>query len=280
MDTDASTFILPPYSLRADSTGIADNAPRSVGSARFERPAPDQSQGNTRGPGSCLASGGAPAQALASTPTSAPPADASRRSALIAAAGVLLAPCASAITFSPGDTADSGDLSPNQVRPGTSRGQMPSDFWYRPRSLWLENQNTRQYVKATYWRDGRIDEAGYWQICALLKDHHQNVMTAMDPAVLDVLRGIHGYYESWNWNQPIVVTSGFRTQQTNRSLAKEGAARNSMHLYGKAVDLYIRGIPSRDIAALGIYLEQGGVGFYPDKHFTHLDTGKIRAWRG
>lgn len=165
-------------------------------------------------------------------------------------------------------------------------GQIPADFWLRPRELWLKRQNTRQEIRVIYWKDGKLLADGYWQACAMLRDVKANVMTTMDPTVLDILRGVLGYYQAWQYNQPIVINSGFRTVQTNQALIvvgagkNEGAAKNSMHLYGKAVDLSVPGIPSRDIGILGMNLQQGGVGFYPSLGFTHLDTGRLRTWVG
>jgi len=40
--------------------------------------------------------------------------------------------------------------------------------------------------------------------------------------------------KSQNWKEAIVITSGYRTLKTNNTLSREGAAKNSMHLYGKA----------------------------------------------
>lgn len=191
------------------------------------------------------------------------------------------------MTFSPGDESAAGVAeqalsSPKKARPSVKapRGTIPSDFWQRPRELWLRRHRTNEEIRVVYWEDGKLLSEGYWRVCALLRDQTANVMTTMDPTLLDVLRGIHGYYEAWEWRQPIVITSGYRTAKTNAALSKEGAAKNSMHLYGKAVDLFVPGIPPEHIATLGRYLKQGGVGFYPSRGFTHLDTGKLRAWRG
>jgi uncharacterized protein YcbK (DUF882 family) len=149
-------------------------------------------------------------------------------------------------------------------------------FWDRPRELVLQRQETGETVRAVYWQNGAFNADGYWRICALLRDVKQNIMTTMDPGLLDVLRGILGYYEQFNWNKPLVVLSGYRTIKTNNGL--EGAARNSMHLYGRAADIYIPGIPTLDLARLGLYFQRGGVGFYPDNGFVHLDTGTVRTW--
>lgn len=181
-----------------------------------------------------------------------------------------------------GELSETAEAQPRAQRNTAAggRGEIDRDFWERPRELWLRRHLTKEEVKVTYWKDGQLLSDGYWQACSVLRDRRANVMTAIDPTLLDVLRGINGYYEAWKWRHPLVITSGYRTAKTNNALSKEGSAKNSMHLYGKAVDLYIPGIPPEHIGRLGQYLQQGGVGFYPSRGFTHLDTGRLRSWRG
>jgi uncharacterized protein YcbK (DUF882 family) len=194
-----------------------------------------------------------------------------------------------ALMFSPDDNVSLPNSSASPVvsqptaqamqDPRLARG-IPPDFWYRPRQLWLKRSPTGEEIRITYWQDGAIIPEGYWRACALLRDVRANKMTTMDPVVLDILAGVQGYYQAWNWPHPVVILSGFRTLETNNALAKEGAAKNSMHLYGKGADLFIPGIPARDVGILGQHLQQGGVGFYPSRGFTHLDTGRLRVWQG
>lgn len=194
-----------------------------------------------------------------------------------AALGLFAAPARAARVFAPGEAP--ADALPESA--GTPRlGHIAADFWARPRELWLYRNETREQLRATYFADGRIRPEEYWKLCALLRDVRANVMTAIDPALLDVLRGITGYYEAWQWRYPLVVNSGFRTEATNRALAREGAARNSLHLSGRAADVWVPGVSVRDVGTLGLHLRQGGVGFYADKGFVHLDTGRLRSWRG
>jgi len=206
-----------------------------------------------------------------------------RRKFLLAAGAALFAneslAATGPLTFSPEDT-PAEPLRHGPVQRPLSKGEIPPDFWERPRELWLRRHRTSENVRLVYWADGQLQSEGYWKACAILRDKSQNVMTAVDPVLLDVLRGIHGYYEAWNWKEAIVITSGYRTLKTNNTLSREGAAKNSMHLYGKAVDLFVPGIPPAHVATLGRYLQQGGVGFYPSRGFTHLDTGRLRSWRG
>lgn len=159
-------------------------------------------------------------------------------------------------------------------------GQIPADFWERPRELHLQRQNTKEHQRIVYWKDGKLDQEGYWAACNLLRDVQAGMMTYMDPVILDILRGFVGYYEAWNWNYPIIITSGYRTEKTNGKLKAEGAAKNSMHLYGRAVDLYMQKIPVAHLAQLGMHFQRGGVGFYPQRGFVHLDTGRLRTWKG
>jgi uncharacterized protein YcbK (DUF882 family) len=161
-------------------------------------------------------------------------------------------------------------------------GEIPRDFWQRPRSLRLKRQVTGEYLDLVYWKDGRLIPENYTRICSLLRDVRANKAVYMDPLILDVLRGVLGYYEAWKWPHPLVITSGYRTLATNEALRgkREGAAKNSMHLYGKAVDVYMPGVPAKQIGLLGLHMAQGGVGFYPNDGFTHLDTGRLRTWRG
>lgn len=218
----------------------------------------------------------------------------STRRAFLAAAGVALAAfslprqvmAGEQLVFSPDSVvADTPTPRPATPMPPASTeqlrlGEIPRDFWQRPRALRLQRQGTREAVNIVYWRDGALVPDGYWRICALMRDVRANVMTTMDPTLLDVLRAVLGYYEAWKWPHPLVVTSGYRTVATNNALSKEGAAKNSMHLYGRAADLYMPGVPARDIGLLGLHMAQGGVGFYPTRGFTHLDTGRLRTWRG
>jgi uncharacterized protein YcbK (DUF882 family) len=154
------------------------------------------------------------------------------------------------------------------------------DFWLRPRELWLYHIARKEQIRVTYFEEGQINPDGYSRLCWFMRDTHVNQMVAMDTVLLDVLRGIQGFYSTNGWNYPIVLNSGFRSKETNDKLLGEGAKKNSMHLYGKAADIYMPGAPIQDVARLGLHFRQGGVGFYETKKFVHIDTGRVRVWRG
>ncbi len=81
-------------------------------------------------------------------------------------------------------------------------------------------------------------------------------------------------------NQPFQVISGYRSPKSNAALHKnsKGVATKSLHMQGKAIDIRVDGIHSRDIRAAAVRLARGGVGHYPRSNFVHIDTGAVRTW--
>lgn len=125
--------------------------------------------------------------------------------------------------------------------------------------------------------DGLLDPAGYAVACHLLRDVQANKMFPMDPRLLDVLCGIQRWMEYHGRGATIEVTSGFRTIKTNGAL--EGAAMNSMHLYGRAADIVISGAGSALVGAMvRQFNADGGTGIYLARGFVHVDTGAARTW--
>lgn len=157
---------------------------------------------------------------------------------------------------------------------------LAADFWDQPRRLRLYRPDTKEQADVVYWEKGQLNYAGYYQACQLLRDIHQNQAVQMDTTLFDVLCGVQGWYRAYGFDSPLLVNSGFRTLKTNNSLLSEGAARNSMHLYGKAADIRMPNVPARHLGQVGLYFRQGGVGFYETRNFVHLDTGRLRVWRG
>jgi uncharacterized protein YcbK (DUF882 family) len=151
-----------------------------------------------------------------------------------------------------------------------------SAFWAQPRQLRLYRPQTGEAVNEVYWADGRARDEGYLRICQLMRDPHAGVSVYMDPRLLDLMRAVQGYMEFYGFKNPLLIHSGYRSPSTNAKT--EGAARNSMHLHGKAVDFTMPGVPSNYMGALASHYQAGGVGFYPGAGFSHMDTGNVRYW--
>lgn len=149
------------------------------------------------------------------------------------------------------------------------------------RTLRLERAGTGERIAAAYWANGRLVREGYQRVNHLLRDVRANRQTAMAVPLLDVMAWVQAWFALYGWNVPLVINSGFRTIHTN-SLT-EGAAKNSLHVRGLAVDFTIPGVPSEYLGQLLRRLQQGGVGIYRrggPNGFVHLDVGNVRSWRG
>ncbi|MGS1117403.1 YcbK family protein [Castellaniella sp. UC4442_H9] len=151
-------------------------------------------------------------------------------------------------------------------------------FWEQPRYLHIKRAQTGETVRETYWADGRIVRPGYERICHVLRDVQAGVAGQMTLRVLDILAGTQGWFRAYGQDRLIIATSGKRTPATNR--ATEGAAKDSQHMHDNAVDFLIDGVPTSYLSKLGLYLRGGGIGWYPNRHFVHVDGGWIRFWKG
>jgi uncharacterized protein YcbK (DUF882 family) len=47
---------------------------------------------------------------------------------------------------------------------------------------------------------------------------------------------------------------------------------------GRAIDVRLPGIALADLRDAALLLKAGGVGYYPDQQFVHIDTGRVRHW--
>ncbi len=145
------------------------------------------------------------------------------------------------------------------------------------KSVLIYNVHTGESLKTVYWSEGEYHPDALDDINYILRDFRTDKIQTIDMHLLDYLNDIRIRLGT---RQYFHVVSGYRSPETNELLRRnrKGVAKNSMHLYGKAVDFRV---PKRDLglvrkAALG--LQYGGVGFYPYSDFVHVDVGRRRSW--
>lgn len=149
------------------------------------------------------------------------------------------------------------------------------------RSLHLYRPSTGEVANEQYWHNGEMNVRSYVAICSLLRDVKSNSVVQMAIPLLDVLSWMQAYFSIYGWSEPFIVHSGYRTEKTNRNT--EGAAKNSLHQLGMAVDISINGVPASYLGDFLKRLGRGGVGVYQSgksgSGFVHLDVGRVRSWR-
>lgn len=151
--------------------------------------------------------------------------------------------------------------------------------WPKPgetRQIWVKRPSTGEEVIARYYDHGQINMDEYLKVCRLMRDARAGVAAYIDIEVLDLVFAMQKWLVAWGVDKPIIVQSGYRSLATNRSL--EGAAKNSMHMRGQALDIRMPGVPVAYLGRLASMFGVGGVGFYVSKNFVHTDTGRVRYW--
>lgn len=156
--------------------------------------------------------------------------------------------------------------------------QYSESFWDQPRKIFLKRSKTNEQAEIVYFRNGQVDLQGYWHVTYLLRDIGAKLMAYPDLKLLDLLCAVQAWMKVNGNNQPLIITSGFRTKENNAKI--ENAARNSQHVLGKAVDFVVPGFDPKTIGIIAKHFQAGGVGIYMDQKFNHLDTGNVRSWVG
>lgn len=111
----------------------------------------------------------------------------------------------------------------------------------------------------------------------VLRDFRTNEAFPMDPRAIDIMSLVQSRAGN---NAPLEVLSGYRSPRTNAMLrhASGGVAKNSLHMYGQAIDIRMPGYNTSRLRKIATGLRAGGVGYYPRSNFVHVDTGDVRSW--
>jgi uncharacterized protein YcbK (DUF882 family) len=147
------------------------------------------------------------------------------------------------------------------------------------RTISMHHLHTGEDITITFKRDGRYDESALEKLNWFLRDWRRGEQTKMDPHLIDLVWEVQ---REASTQEPIQVVCGYRSPQTNAMLRRssDGVARFSQHMLGHAMDFSIPGIPLEHLREIGLRLQRGGVGFYPESGspFVHMDTGDVRMW--
>jgi uncharacterized protein YcbK (DUF882 family) len=160
------------------------------------------------------------------------------------------------------------------------------DFWVKPRTLTLVRPQSGEKTRVLYWKDGDIIDSAYQELCHILRDVNGKATMPIDPKLLETLWGTQAFIARYGLEQPLEILSGYRTPASNKKLIESGvpAARQSLHMSGKAADVRIANLNEEVLGGLVQSFRKGGVGFYyrsgPKGGWIHTDTGLNRTWQG
>jgi uncharacterized protein YcbK (DUF882 family) len=146
-----------------------------------------------------------------------------------------------------------------------------------PRALTFDNLHTGEKASVEYWADGRYLPDALNEVNFILRDYRNGEVHPIDPNLLDLLHQLHVRAGS---ARPFEVISGYRSPATNAMLRAEGhgAASKSFHMKGMAIDIRLADVNLANLHDNALAMRGGGVGYYPESDFVHVDVGPVRRW--
>ena len=148
------------------------------------------------------------------------------------------------------------------------------------RTLSFDCTNAGEQLRnATYWVEGSYVPEVLEQINHALRDWRANEVHPIHTGVLDLLYSLG---RSLDTDCHFELTCGYRSPGTNAMLhaLDSEVATHSLHMKGQAADITLPGRPLRRLYEAALAMQLGGVGYYPDDNFIHVDVGRVRRWQG
>jgi uncharacterized protein YcbK (DUF882 family) len=148
-----------------------------------------------------------------------------------------------------------------------------------PGEVTLRNNTSGERARIRLLDGGRVLPAGARALARFLRCGADDRGDTIDKGLLRLLDAVA---DRFGRSRELVIVSGYRSPEYNRLRRKQSreVAKESQHVEGKAIDLRVEGVT---IMALRDFLKsqrKGGVGFYPDSNFVHMDVGRVRSWSG
>lgn len=187
----------------------------------------------------------------------------------------------SAVPEPPGPRDDPEDVAPDFLLSPIPLTPPPPG----PRHLKFHHLHTGENLEAVYWDNGRYVWDAMAAINAHLRDFRSLETHPIDVRLLDILFTLRSLTGS---KEPYRIISAFRSPETNQMLSGQSAAANgatqvakkSLHMEGKAMDVRLNDVSLTGFRDAALALQGGGVGYYADSAFVHVDIGPVRTWQG
>ena len=137
--------------------------------------------------------------------------------------------------------------------------------------------HTAEKLTITYREHGEIVPDALAEINHYLRDFRTEQIHQIDVALLDKL---HALFTTFDARGNFEVISGYRSPHTNEVLrhVTTGVAEHSLHIEGRAIDVRLTSAKTTALRDAALALKCGGVGYYAESNFVHLDTGNTRSW--
>ena len=140
--------------------------------------------------------------------------------------------------------------------------------------------HTNQRLDIVYRRGDEYLPDALEKLDQYLRDYRTGDVHHYDPRVFDLLHELNA-----SLGRPdgeIDVICGYRTPHTNEFLRNRkthtGVAKHSLHMQAEAIDIRMPGVATSHLRDVALELQRGGVGYYRESDFVHVDVGRVRRW--
>jgi uncharacterized protein YcbK (DUF882 family) len=175
---------------------------------------------------------------------------------------IILCPIVLLLVAPMGQTLRSASFSPHEYR------------------LRLFHTHTNERLDIVYRRGETYLPESLDKLDRYLRDHRTGDVHHFDPHLFDLLYELTASLKDSGGQ--IDVVCGYRTPWSNEFLrarsAHTGVARQSLHMQAEAIDIRLPGIATAAVRDAAQRLQRGGVGYYRDSNFVHVDVGRVRRW--
>jgi uncharacterized protein YcbK (DUF882 family) len=144
--------------------------------------------------------------------------------------------------------------------------------------LRLYETHTRERLDVVYRRGDSYLPGALAKLDHLLRDHRTGDVHHFDPRLFDLLADLTA--SVGHPATEIDVVCGYRSPWSNEYLREHttGVAKNSLHMQAEAIDIRLPAVKTLTLRNAALALHRGGVGYYPQSNFVHVDVGRVRRW--
>jgi uncharacterized protein YcbK (DUF882 family) len=127
--------------------------------------------------------------------------------------------------------------------------------------------------------NGNVLERGRRQLAWIMRSSTDD---RAEPPKPELVKMLYKVAEHFGRKREITVISGYRSPEYNalRTRQSKQVGKESRHMKGEAMDIRIEGVPITKLHKYLLSLKAGGVGYYADSQFCHIDLGPVRKWSG
>lgn len=144
--------------------------------------------------------------------------------------------------------------------------------------LRLYHTHTNERIDVVYRVGDNYILSAIDRLDQFLRDHRTGDVIRLDRRVFDLLHDLTA--AAGHPDAEIDIICWYRTPWSNEFLRRttQGVASHSLHMQGEAIDIRLPGVSTALLRDVALTLHRGGVGYYPESRFVHVDVGRVRRW--